>query len=124
VEIDLVDECFIRAHPASVSRTFHEPTRWAAWWPGVAVSVYQDRGEEGLRWSASGRLTGSLEVWLEPFSDGVIVHHYVRASLEGTGTPRKLVRERARWARAWKQAMWDLKDALEAAREEEVPRTS
>jgi hypothetical protein len=117
VDLDLVDECFIRASPDAVSATFHEPRHWAGWWPGLTLAVYQDRGAEGLRWRASGTLTGSLEVWLEPFGDGVIVHHYVRAELAGRSSTRRLLRERRRHAQAWKRAMWQLKDDLEAARE-------
>ena len=40
----------------------------------------------------AGRITGVAEVWLEPFDDGTIVHHYVR------GTTRALTARSARAA--------------------------
>jgi hypothetical protein len=116
VDIDLVDECYVRAAPAVVAASFHDPANWTRWWPDLELSVYQDRGQEGVRWAAKGALTGSVEVWLEPFGEGVIVHHYLRATADGRESARRQNRIRTRRALAWKQHMWQLKDALEAAR--------
>mgnify|MGYP006873861716 CR=1 FL=1 len=38
-------------------------------------------GAKGVRWVSTGRLVGSMEIWLEPVPGGTLVHHYVR----GTG---------------------------------------
>jgi hypothetical protein len=116
VEIDLIDECFIRASPAAVGTAFHDEAAWRRWWPDLTLTVFQDRGPLGLRWSVTGGLTGSVEVWLEPYADGVVVHHYMRTSGPGAASARGSARARHRRAVAWKQHMWALKDELEAAR--------
>lgn len=94
-----------------------------------------DRGLEGIRWTVTGALVGSAEIWLEAFSDGVIVHYYLRAdptipgsrteSRDFTASPRaqrELATMRARHATRWKQTVWALKDELEAGRSTGMPR--
>ena len=77
--VDLVDETFVVALPE--------------WWP--VSSPIQRRGNDGgricicglhgpglagQRWSMTGALVGSLEIWIEPFADGCILHHYLRGN--------------------------------------------
>ena len=128
--IDLVDETFIVASPAQVRGPIADPSRWRRWWPEQRLQIYLDRGEKGIRWSVSGQVIGSSEIWLEPFRDGVIVHYYLRvdpADPSSPGQVRKLPdsprgrraadRMRRRAALAWKQAVWQLKWELEGERE-------
>ncbi|HVQ95715.1 MAG TPA: polyketide cyclase / dehydrase and lipid transport [Mycobacteriales bacterium] len=115
---DLVDETFVVAAPAAVAAAVGDPDRWRRWWPDLRLSIFQDRAEHGIRWNLGGALAGSMEVWLEPFGDGVIVHYYLRADPPpgrtfSAGTVR---RERRRRALRAKQVFWSLKDELEAGR--------
>jgi hypothetical protein len=60
-----------------------------------------------------------MEVWLEPYADGVLVHYYLRADLP-RGESVRAARERRR--RDWKRRIHAVKDRLEAGREPGRPR--
>ena len=134
--VDLVDETFVVADRAVLAAEVADPASWARWWPELELAVFMDRGLDGIRWSVSGRWCGSLEIWLEPVGDGVLVHHYARLDPvdPATGGPRPLptdargwrraARERARRARRWKQSVWELKDRLEQGRPPGEPRSA
>jgi hypothetical protein len=112
--LDLIDETFVVADPAAVAAVVRDPRRWEQWWPDLRLGVFQDRGDAGIRWNVRGALTGSMEVWLEPFGDGVLVHHYVRCDPVGRATIS--ARERRRRQRRTKRLFWALKDELEGER--------
>ena len=127
--VDLVDETFIVAPPAALAAVVADRHRWRQWWPDLTLTVFMDRGEKGIRWSATGALVGSVELWLEPFGDGAIVHYYLRADPtvgESAAEPRSLPdsprgrrtadRLRRRHVLAWKQSVWALKYELEGDR--------
>jgi len=116
--IDLVDETFIAASPDLVARVVADRRRWVEWWPDLELRVFMDRGSKGIRWSVSGGYVGSMEIWLEPCIDGVILHYYLRIDLGSgeMGSRRAVDRARASRARAWKAEVWRLKDELEATR--------
>lgn len=123
---DLVDETFVVAAPAAVAAAIGDPERWRRWWPDLRLSIFQDRAEQGIRWNLAGALAGSMEVWLEPYGDGVIVHYYLRADPPpgrtfSAGAARREQRRRALRA---KQVFWGLKDELEAGRRAGEPRTA
>lgn len=132
--VDLIDETFIVADPSTVATAMADPARWRCWWPDLDLAVFMDRGEQGIRWTVAGALVGSSEVWLERFGDGVIVHYFLRVdpTREGsstepmTGSPRRLRRLARRVARdralAWRRAVNELKDELEAGRPVGMPR--
>ena len=108
-EIDLADDTFVVADPAVVARAVAEPHRWAEWWPDLRLTVTEERALEGVRWTVAGAVTGSMEIWLEPYADGVLVHYYLRGRISGpTVTDR---------ARAWKRHVHRLKDGFEVGRE-------
>jgi hypothetical protein len=115
---DLVDETFVVAPPAAVAAALHDPARCARWWPDLRLSVFQDRGEQGIRWNLAGALAGSMEVWLEPYGDGVIVHYYLRADPPPgrSFSARAVRREIRRRALRAKRVFWQLKDELERGR--------
>ena len=122
-QVDLIEETYIAAAPAVVAAAVHDPAFAAALWPDLDLTVFMDRGLEGVRWTAAGALVGSCEVWLEPFSDGVVVHTYVRCDPTGGAgaaviilPPRAALREAGSRARHAKQVLWRLKDRLEAGR--------
>ena len=100
--------------------------------------MYEDRGLKGLRWTVTGELVGSAELWVEPHLDGVVLHHFLRVDRtvpgvqrgQGTGEPttarasgdsprqrRELQRIERRYAVSWKAHAWALKDELEGVRE-------
>lgn len=110
-----MDETFIAADPARIAAAVHRPECWQAWWPDLRLAVTEDRGAAGVRWSVSGPLEGTTEVWIEPRADGAVVHYYLRADRTGRGSAR-LRRERRVRGRAGRRAMWALKDDLERGR--------
>jgi hypothetical protein len=124
--VDLVDETYVRAPAARVADRLRDPAFWRTWWPRRELVVFMDRGDEGVRWTVTGDLVGSCEVWLEPYAGGVIVHYFLRAepTRRGSatepvsGSPRRLARRSARTLReqamSWKAALCALKDDLEA----------
>lgn len=116
-QIDLIEESFVVARPARVAALLADPARWPGWWPDLSLSVFQDRAEQGVRWTVAGALVGSMEVWLEPHADGVIVHHYVRADLARPARSNRVVRrESRRRALHAKRLFWNVKDELEGRR--------
>ena len=125
--VDLVDETFIVVQPQVLAGVVADPASWARWWPDLRLTVFMDRGVTGQRWSMTGALVGSLEIWIEPFADGCIVHHYLRGEPSDDGltpapwpdTPkgwRAAAKERARRATAWKRTVWELKREVEQQR--------
>ncbi len=116
--VDLIDETFLVAAPAVVARVVRDPGRWRQWWPDLDLLVFQDRGEAGVRWNVRGALAGSMEVWLEPYGDGVILHYYLRCDPPPGRIlrPPAVLREVRRRAKRAKRVFWALKDELEAGR--------
>jgi hypothetical protein len=133
--VDLVDEMFVVVDRRVLAAMVADPVSWAAWWPDLTLTVFMDRGLDGVRWSVSGSWVGSLEIWLEAVGDGVVLHHFARLDPSGPdGRPqpeqdgpagrRRSARARARRARAWKRDMWLLKDTLELGRPVGAPRVA
>jgi hypothetical protein len=129
-QLDVIDETFVVARPGAVSALLHDPGRLRQWWPELRLSVFQDRAEQGIRWQVSGALAGSalvgsMEVWLEEFGDGVIVHYYLRADPAGgpLASPRRAVRAVRRLQLQAKSVFWRVKDELEGARRPGDPRS-
>ncbi|WP_066907061.1 polyketide cyclase / dehydrase and lipid transport [Millisia brevis] len=77
--IQIADQTFVAAPAAAVAAYVADRSRWARWWPDLVLSVREDRGPAGIRWSVGGALDGTMEVWLEPILDGVIFHYFVHA---------------------------------------------
>lgn len=122
-----MDESFIVAPAPVLARIVADPAYHQRWWPDLELTVFMDRGDLGQRWSITGALVGSLEIWLEAYADGCIVHHYLRAEPSSDGrtpdpwpdTPagwRKAAAHRAQRAKAWKRNVWALKHELEGDR--------
>jgi hypothetical protein len=77
--IQVADETFVCADPADVGRAVADPASWRRWWPDLRLTVVEDRGPAGQRWTVTGALTGTMEIWLEPSFDGVILHYFLHA---------------------------------------------
>lgn len=127
--VDLVDETYVVVERSRIAAVVSDPERWRTWWPSLELVVFMDRGLDGVRWSITGDLVGSAEIWLEAQPEGVLVHYYLRGepTVPGSRTePRRLpdsargLREmdrlRRRHALSWKRTVWALKDELEGER--------
>jgi len=75
--LDVVDETFLLAPATELRDIFCDELVWKSL--GMDLRCYDDRGLRGKRWTLSGSLTGTAEVWLEPSHGGVIVHVYLQA---------------------------------------------
>jgi len=92
--IQVADETFIAASGAQVGAAIADPARWRRWWPDLRLEVVEDRSDKGIRWTVTGALTGTMEIWLEPMLDGVVLHYFLHAEPSG--------------AAAWQVAKMDL----------------
>lgn len=118
--IQVADQTFIAAEPAEVGLAISRPTDWRRWWPDLTLSVVEDRAEKGIRWTVTGALTGTMEVWLEPALDGVILHYFLHAEPSGATAAQlaKINLPRLNYQRrvAGKNVAFELKKQLEAGR--------
>ena len=127
--VDVVDETFLAVPPERVAAEF-APPRWGALWPDLRLQVVTDRGVQGFRWTVTGALVGSMEVWLEPVLDGTVLHYFLRADPAGPdGAPapapwRRGMAEANRRQRAAKAIAFACKERLEAGRAPGEPPTS
>src|SRR5436190_21733446 len=78
--VDVVDDTFICADPDVIRARFDDEPWLRQVWPHLHRSVIRDRGLKGIRWQVQGQVDGEMEVWIEPYWDGAIVHHYLRGS--------------------------------------------
>ena len=128
--VDLADETFVVADPRRVADVVADRAQWARWWPELELTVFQDRGEKGIRWTTTGALVGSCEIWVEPWGDGAIVHYYLRAdpTCRGSASRARALSHRQRivatrrWAVRTRASMNTLKDVLEGGRQPGHPR--
>jgi hypothetical protein len=114
--VDVMDDTFVAAAPADVAARLADP----ATWPGLRLTVVEDRGIEGIRWQVHGRLVGTAEVWIEPYDDkGCIVHFFLRGNPARPWRYRRNARARRRSRHQivdWKRRIHAVKDSLEAGR--------
>ncbi|RJO69093.1 polyketide cyclase / dehydrase and lipid transport [Nocardia panacis] len=124
--IQVADQTFVAAPGSAVAQALAGPTNWVRWWPDLLVEVREDRADKGIRWTIAGALTGTMEVWLEPALDGVILHYFLHAEPAPPRpmTPRQqLAANRARRV-AGKDMAFEVKARLEAGRPAGVAPTS
>ena len=128
-QIHLIDEAWIDAPVRTVSAVVADCANWRRWWPWLDLTVTRDRKLKGIQWVARsgavsrrfGRslpaLAGTVEIWLEPYRDGVILHHYLRLDpVDGRLSDRAAQAWTKRFAWHAKRVFWQLKDDLEAGR--------
>lgn len=118
--IQVADQTFVTAAPADVSRVLSNPANWRRWWPDLRLEVVEDRREKGIRWAVTGALTGTMEVWLEPMLDGVILNYFLHAEPAGVSAwqlARMNLAKRNHHRRvAGKEMAFEVKRTLEASR--------
>jgi len=124
--IQIADETFVAADPVEVGRAVADPASWSRWWPDLRLVVVEDRGEAGQRWTVTGALTGTMEVWLEKVLDGVVLHYFVHAEPSGAAAHElakmKLSKMNHRRRVAGKDMAFEIKRRLEASRPVGVSR--
>jgi hypothetical protein len=124
--IQIADETFVCADPLEVGRAVADPSNWRRWWPDLRLNVVEDRGPMGHRWTVTGALTGTMEIWLEAVLDGVILHYFLHAEPSGA-TARELARMNVAKANhrrrvAGKKMAFEVKRKLEEKRPVGVSR--
>ncbi|HEX3548620.1 MAG TPA: polyketide cyclase / dehydrase and lipid transport [Mycobacterium sp.] len=124
--IQIADETFVAADPAEVGRAVADRASWRRWWPDLRLTVVQDRGAAGHRWTVAGALTGTMEIWLEPMLDGVILHYFLHAEPSGVAAwqlaKMNLAKLNHRRRVAGKDMAFELKRTLEQSRPVGVSR--
>lgn len=115
--VDLADDSFVAVPRAVVAPRLAAPAFWRSCWPQLELEAYHDRGAEGVRWYVRGALTGTAEVWLEPYwdGDGTLVHVFLRADPDDARRrkPGQVARLNRRYATDLKRSLYALKDQLE-----------
>ena len=124
--IQVADETFVCADPADVGAAIADPVSWRRWWPDLRLTVVEDRGPAGQRWTVTGALTGTMEVWLEASSDGVILHYFVHAEPSGVAAwelaKMNLAKANHQRRVAGKRMAFEVKQKLEESRAVGVSR--
>jgi hypothetical protein len=113
--LEIADETWIAAAPYGVAAAVADPVSWRAWWPQFDLVVDEVRGPLGVRWfvrpSAESPANGSMEVWLEAWREGVVLHYFLRLDLpDGRKPLARIVLDHRRRA---KQIFWAVKDDAE-----------
>jgi hypothetical protein len=123
--IDVIDSTWIPLAPASIAPHIAEPANWRRWWPGLDLTVHEERGPRGVRWIVSSvqaaesvGLAGTAEVWLQPMFDGVVAHFFLRLDpAPGRRLPARRARRIERvYRRNTKRAFWALGDQADPHR--------
>ncbi len=124
--IQIADETFVAADPLEVGRAVADRESWSRWWPDLRLVVVEDRGEAGQRWTVTGALTGTMEVWLEKVLDGVVLHFFLHAEPSGAAAHElarmKLPKMNHSRRVAGKEMAFEVKRTLEAGRPVGVSR--
>jgi hypothetical protein len=124
--IQIADETFVVADPAEIGRYIADPARWRRWWPDLRLTVVEDRGDKGHRWTVSGPLTGTMEIWLEPVLDGAVLHYFLHAEPAGAAAWQLAKMDLAKMTHrrrvAGKNMAFEVKQRLEATRPVGVSR--
>ncbi|MFY2858419.1 polyketide cyclase / dehydrase and lipid transport [Mycobacterium sp. THU-M104] len=84
--IQIADETYVAADGARIGAAIADPSNWRRWWPDLRLQVVEDRADKGIRWTVTGALTGTMEIWLEPLADGldgVVLHYFLHAEPTG-----------------------------------------
>jgi hypothetical protein len=123
--IQIADETFVAADPDEVGRAIGDSASWRRWWPDLRLTVVEDRGAAGHRWTVTGALTGTMEIWCEPVLDGVILHYFLHAEPSGVAAwqlaKMNLAKCNHQRRVAGKRMAFEVKQRLEASRPVGLP---
>lgn len=116
----MADETFVAATPEAVGSAVGDRAAWRRWFSDLRLEVVEDRAEKGVRWTVTGPLTGTMEIWLEPVLDGVLLHYFLHAEPTGraaaSGEKMDLAGMTHRRRVAGKRMAFEIKNTLEAGR--------
>src|ERR1700738_3979486 len=107
--IQIADETFVAADPVEVGRAVADPASWRRWFSDLRLTVVEDRGEAGHRWTVAGALTRAMAVLLE----AVPAWQLAKMNLAKMNHRRRV---------AGKNMAFEVKRTLEAARPVGVSR--
>jgi len=118
--IQVADETFVAADAAEVGKAVSDPASWRRWWPDLRLQVIEDRADKGIRWTVTGPVAGTMEIWLQPALDGVLLHYFLHAEPTGAAAWQlarmNLAKLTHRRRVAGKKMAFDVKAKLERAR--------
>ncbi|KAA1252222.1 polyketide cyclase / dehydrase and lipid transport [Mycobacterium simiae] len=118
--IQIADQTYIAADGARVAAVVATPSQWRRWWPDLQLQVTEDRADKGIRWAVAGALTGTMEIWLEPSMNGVVLHYFLHAEPTGVAAWQlarmNLAKMTHRRRVAGKNMAFEVKMTLEQAR--------
>ena len=115
--IQVADQTFVAADPAVVGAAVGDRAAWRRWFPDLLLAVVEDRADKGVRWTVSGALTGTMEIWLEPVLDGVVLHYFLHAEPAAGSAARTALAALNHQRRvAGKRLAFEVKNTLEASR--------
>ncbi|WP_025735131.1 hypothetical protein [Mycobacterium genavense] len=118
--IQIADQTYVAADGALVGAAIGDRSNWQRWWPDLRLKVVEDRAEKGIRWAVTGALTGTMEVWLEPSLDGVVLHYFLHAEPTGVAAYQlaklNLAKMTHRRRAAGKKMAFEVKTTLERSR--------
>lgn len=118
--IQIADQTFVAADGARVGAAVADRSNWRRWWPDLRLQVVEDRAEKGIRWAVTGALTGTMEIWLEPSLDGVVLHYFLHAEPTGVAAWQlaklNLAKMTHRRRVAGKKMAFEVKTTLERSR--------
>ncbi|MGV0814633.1 polyketide cyclase / dehydrase and lipid transport [Mycolicibacterium boenickei] len=118
--IQIADETFVCADPVAVGAAVADTANWRRWWPDLVLKVVEDRADKGQRWTVTGALTGTMEVWLEEVMDGVVLHYFLHAEPSGATAKQlagmDLAQMNHRRRVAGKAMAFEIKQRLESSR--------
>jgi hypothetical protein len=124
--IQIADETFVCADPVDVGAAVADRASWRRWWPDLRLTVVEDRGPIGHRWTVTGTVTGTMEVWLQPVLDGVVLHYFLHAEPSGATawelSRMDLAKANRRRRVAGKNMAFEVKRKLEESRPVGVSR--
>lgn len=118
--IQIADQTYVAADGARVGVAVADETSWQRWWPDLRLQVVEHRAEKGIRWAVTGALTGTMEIWLEPSLDGVVLHYFLHAEPTGVAAWQlaklNLAKMTHRRRVAGKKMAFEVKTTLERSR--------
>jgi hypothetical protein len=120
-DIHVWDTTWIGAPASSVAAVIGDPRNWPVWWPALKLELAEARGAKGVRWMvrcAPDGMTGSMEIWLQPESDGVVAHYFLRLDRSDGRRLRRTRRERIlrRYRARARRVLWAVTDVVDPGR--------
>ncbi|MGH1562633.1 hypothetical protein [Mumia sp. DW29H23] len=115
--VDVIDQTYAAVPPRPLREVLCAESAWAAVLPGLELRCFEDRGDRGKRWSVSGALEGTAEVWLEATAEGTIVHVFLQADPVPAAPSRRAARRIDRdYRERLKRWVTQVRDTLDVGR--------